>query len=169
MRSKCIFIFASLFMLVATPALALKTGQKFDAWTVKCVPNGDRGDACHIYQKLVVEGAGKQQKGIRMSVGLTPGDSNPITVIRLPLGLWLLNGIKLSVDGGQSQDFPIQVCAPAGCQTTLKLKQGTVDALTAGNQLTITSYNINQEPVQIPIDLHGFAAGLKALRAMQKP
>lgn len=168
MRTRFILLLAGFFMLTTTPALALKTGQTFHAWTVKCVPSGADGDACHIYQKLVVEGTGEQQKGIRMSVGFTPGDSDPITVIRLPLGLWLLNGISLTVDSGQSQDFPIQVCAPAGCQTTLKLQADIVAALEAGNQLTITTYNVNQEPVQIPIDLHGFAAGLKALWALQK-
>lgn len=168
MRTKLMLLLASLFLLAASPAQALKNGQKFDAWTVKCVSNGTSADACHIFQKLVIEGAGKQQKDIRMSVGFAPGDSNPITVIRLPLGLWLLNGISLTVDGGQSQEFPIQVCAPAGCQTTLKLQPDTIDALEAGSQLSITTYNVNQEPVQIPIDLHGFAAGMDALRTLQK-
>lgn len=152
--------------LFATPALALESGQEFGQWTAQCVQDDENNsEACHITQRLVVEGSGEQEKAVQMSVGFAPGESTPVTIIRLPLGLWLLNGITLTVDDGRSQQFPVQVCASAGCQTTLRLEPDMLETLKAGRRLTITSYNLRQEAVQVPISLQGFAQAIEALQA----
>ena len=160
---KLAFISICALLFTATPTFAVKNGQQFKQWAAQCVSNEGGADACHIYQELVVEQDGENKKAVRMSVGYAPGDDDPVTVIRMPLGLWLTKGITLTVDDGPTQRFPVQVCAPAGCQTTLRLEPDMVAALKVGTRLTITTYNIRQQPVKIPIDLSGFTAALNSL------
>ncbi len=162
---KFIIILTTTLLIAAQSVVAAKSSQQFEQWTMKCVPNDEGGDACHIFQEIVVEQSNDKKKAVRMSLGYAPDDSDPVTIIRMPLGLWLLNGITLAVADGPTQRFPIQVCAPAGCQTTLRLQPNILDTLKAGSRLTITIYNTRQEPVQIPIDLRGFSAALEALQA----
>ena len=155
--------------MTTAPAFGVKSGEQFKQWSAQCVSDEERdeeggAEACHIFQELVVEQDGENKKAVRMSVGYAPGEDTPVTVIRLPLGLWLTNGIVLTVDEGEGQQFPVQVCAPAGCQTTLRLQPDMVETLKSGQQLIITTFNTRQQPVQIPIDLRGFSAALKALK-----
>lgn len=163
---KIIFLLACALLYTTAGVFAAEDGQAIGAWTVKCVPNEDADTpACHIFQKIVVERTGNTEKAVHMSLGFAPDESEPVTIIRMPLGLWLMNGITLAVDDGPAQQFPIQVCAPAGCQTTLRLQPNILDALKSGRRLIVTTFNTRQEPVQIPIDLNGFSDALTALQA----
>lgn len=151
--------------IIAVPVMALQPGEEFGQWTTKCVSNGDGADACHIFQKVVVEGEGDSEKAVQMSVGFAPGESTPVTVLRMPLGLWLTHGVVLTVDGGESQQFPVQICAPAGCQTTLQLEADMLETLKQGSRLDVTTFNARQEAVRVPISLEGFAAAVSALQS----
>lgn len=156
---------ASLFAIAALPSAAIESGATFGQWTAKCVSNDDSSDACHIFQRVVVEGEGDQEKAVQMSVGFAPGENTPVTIIRMPLGLWLTKGIVLTVDGGESQQFPVQICAPAGCQTTLRLETDMLETLTQGERLDVTTFNARQEAVRVPISLDGFDSAVSALQS----
>lgn len=166
-RAAAPLLWLSCLMYSTTAATAeADSEQQFGDWSKRCVAgDAPNSSACHIYQRVVVEGEDDNEKAVQLSLGYSPDESNPVAVIRMPLGLWLLNGITLAVDDIPGQRFPVQVCASAGCQTTLRLEPEMVDTLKNGQQLFITTYNVRREAVRVPLSLDGFAKALDTLQA----
>ena len=70
------------------------------------------------------------------------------------------------VDQGRAQQFQYSFCVESGCVARFGLNQGQVDAMKAGNNLTLTvsAINVQENPIELTISLAGFTAAYAALQ-----
>jgi len=148
------------------PAAALETGQQFGQWSVQCTEKDKEArKACHLFQNLV-RGEGEQAERILyLAVGYQSGEAHPIAVLRMPLGIWLPEGVVLRIDRGETRQVPVQTCYESGCRTVVALESELLSEMKSGERLEIVLHNDKGEPVSIPVSLSGFKRGVETLSA----
>jgi invasion protein IalB len=139
------------------------TQNMHGSWTVRCEfpDEGDTHD-CIMFQNLVLKTGG--QPVLHFAVGIAPDDQTPTVIVSLPLGISLPPGITIQIDDGKKANFPVERCQPEGCRAGMKLREATIDQLTAGTQLTITFHDGERKPITVPLSLDGFAESFQALK-----
>lgn len=150
--------------LLAGALHAAPAEQTFGEWTLRCEGLPDApGRECIMFQNLVLRTGG--QTVLQFAVGLAPVDGTPTVVLSLPLGIALPPGVTIRIDDGKEAKFPVERCEPDGCRAGMKLRPATVSQLGAGQQLTITFYDGERQPIDMPLSLEGFNAAFRALEA----
>jgi invasion protein IalB len=140
-----------------------KEGQVYDNWTVGCeTPEGAVEEQCFIFQNLVLREG--RQRVLHIAVGYLPDGKGPVALVTLPLGISLPLGASITVNGSAPARFPIERCEPKGCRGGLKLDKDLLAALKKGVEARVTFHDSARQPVDVPVSLVGFAAGLSALR-----
>ena len=148
-------------MAVAGAVTAAVSETTHGAWTVRCEEPADGVRQCIMLQNLVLIGGG--QPVLQFSIGLAPADATPTVLISLPLGISLPPGISIRIDAGKTATFPVERCEPVGCQAGMRLRPATVEQLRAGEQLEITFYDGERQPILVPLPLTGFSAAFEQL------
>ena len=160
----CHWILATLFTatLLCGPVSA-KDEANYGSWTAKCEePHADKEGGCFIFQNLVLREGG--QRVLQVAIGYVPNTTEPIALISLPLGISLPPGVSIELANGQPIRFPVERCEPNGCRAGLKLKQAFLKALKRADTLTVRFHDAQRQPIEVPLSLAGFAAGLEALK-----
>ncbi|RCL01202.1 MAG: Invasion associated locus B family protein [Candidatus Tokpelaia sp. JSC085] len=161
MKEKYIFFILagalSLLLAVCTSASAQSMMQ---GWYKVCKKQQDQ-DVCNTMNNVVsdtgqyltmvnlVEVVGKQKQ---RRIG-----------VQVPTGRLILEGIKISVDGGRAKVIPYVICDGPTCIANDVLDDTLVNAMKKGKALMITSVNFQGIPNPIEIPLQGF------LRAFSGP
>lgn len=156
---RCVFALGCLLTL--RPVAALDE-VAHGAWTLRCEALGAHHE-CILLQNLVLGASG--QTVLQFAIGYAPGDPTPTVLMSLPLGIALPPGVTIRIDDGKPATFPVERCEPAGCRAGMKLRQQTIDQLSAGHELTITFYDAEREAIEVPVSLAGFSSGFAALVA----
>lgn len=155
---------ASLATAFAASA-APEDGQKFKDWTARCeMVEEIKEQRCYIAQSLVKKDDGKQLMSVAVLYALDT--KKPTFFLTLPLGVLLVPGVALQVDGGEALRFPFRQCAPNGCLAALELTQPLVSAFKAGSQGRVSFHQpgAKTNPVTLPVSLNGFTAAFSSLR-----
>lgn len=133
---------AVLAAVVSMPAGA----QTTPVWKKTC-PDAAKEETCRITQQhyLPKKGEDGRQHVAGRLLGLTvlyATDSgtkkrHPYLSVQMPMGVDLRPGAVLKVDNGK--DIPVRYlrCTPSGCDASLRLDSGLLDALKAGNDLFV--------------------------------
>ncbi len=138
-------------------------GKSYENWTVRCeVPKDGKQEQCFIFQNLVLKEGG--QRVLHMAIGYIPGRDEPVALITMPLGISLPPGGRIVIDDGEPIRFQIERCEPVGCRAGLTLKDKLLTAFKKGLKATITFMDGSRRPIDVPLSLKGFTAGLKALK-----
>ena len=155
------------FMLLLGSALAsADEPRKFGPWTARCeTTQGKVEGGCFLYQNLVLRTGG--QRVLQFAVGYAQGSNTPIALVSLPLGISLPPGVWLRVDAGERVQVMVERCEPAGCRAGMPLGPSLLEALRTGKRLTVTFYDTERKPIEVPLPLDGFQSGLDALRDKQ--
>ena len=157
------FITTLLFaFLIASTASALEEGERFSDWTVGCdkLPNSDE-KRCFIYQTVV---SNKDDKPVlQMAVGYLPQDNKSAAIMTVPLGVILLPGMGIRVDGGELITVAYERCTPKGCIAVLPLDQKMIGRFKKGNKAQVLVHD-GQQAVPLPISLKGFTKGFNSLK-----
>jgi len=133
---------------------------EFRDWTLRCLQaEGQR--RCEMIQ--AVEDPEDGEPVLAMVVTREPGGARALAWIVLPLGLLLPPGVGLRVDQGETLRLPVRHCEPGGCLVPWELEQATLAALRGGVTLEVQAYDIDEQPVAIPVSLLGFTAAFEAL------
>ncbi len=152
---------ALLTLALAAPAAA--DDPVFGSWTSKCEETqGDKQGGCFIFQNLVLREGG--QRVLQIAVGYVPDSHEPIALLSLPLGISLPPGVSIRIADGQPTRFPVERCEPNGCRAGLKLTPALVEQLARSAQLTVTFYDAQRRPIEVPLSLDGFKPGLDSVR-----
>lgn len=134
--------------------------ERFQDWGVRCsVTKGNGEKTCKMFQVVTYAETGKQVMAV--VVGHPQQLNQPVAVFRLPLGIRLPPGIRLSVTGEDPITFPVQICLPQGCRAHLLLKDALVDKLRAGLEATVTIRGPQGRRIDLPLSLMGFTAALE--------
>lgn len=124
-------------------------------WAVTCANNGDlTALRCNVFQELRVQQSG--QRLVRIEVGVPGGDVPPVFAMNLPHGINFTEGAKLTVDDGDTRQFPIQSADQNGSYTQVQFDEGLANALRAGNQGKLVLSLLNGQNLEIPVSLNGF-------------
>lgn len=149
---------------LTTPRAAAEESTKYGNWTAKCeASKGKVQGGCFIFQNLVLREGG--QRVLQFAVGYVATTEAPIALLSLPLGISLPPGVSIRIGDAQPTRVLVERCEPNGCRAGLKLSEELLKQLREGTQLTVTFHDAERRPIEVPLSLDGFEAGLTALKA----
>lgn len=90
------------------------------------------------------------------------GDKTGIIIIA-PLGVALIPGLQLVLDGGKPITLPYERCSARGCDASAVLDRAAVEKFERGKVLTVRYTIADAKTANIPIRLKGFTKALKSL------
>lgn len=154
-----LFISISLSHVVAS-AQAID-GDEYENWTVRCEKSDGR-ESCFIFQNLVLQEGGNSI--LHVAVGYLPGKKDvPVILVSMPLGISLPPGAAIKIDEHDAVKFAIERCETSGCRGGFKLDNEMLSRFKKGNTATVTFHDGHRQPIEMPLSLIGFSAGINAL------
>lgn len=122
-------------------------------WVVNCASVTGQM-ACEAVQSLTIEKTG--QLLLAVSIRVPQGSKTAAMMLHLPHGIFLPDGIALSIDGAAGQRQPVQMCDQKGCYVGLPLDEAFLKGLQTGKTLAITFKSLEKKDIMVPITLGGF-------------
>ena len=137
-------------------------GDAFGNWRVSCEIEAQGGrKGCFIIQNLVLREGG--QRVLQFAIGYVTESPDPVALLSLPLGISLPPGAEIQIDDHPPKRVSIERCEPNGCRAGLLLVSEILQMMRTGKQLSIKFYDAKRQPIEVPLSLDGFEAGLAAL------
>jgi len=154
----------ALVLALLAHGVTAQEGEKFGNWTAKCEESrGKVQGGCFIFQNLVLREGG--QRVLQFAVGYVATTDAPIALLSLPLGISLPPGVSIRIGDAEPTRVIVERCEPNGCRAGLKLNAALLSQLRQGTQLTVTFHDAERRPIEVPLSLDGFEAGLESLKA----
>lgn len=103
---------------------------------------------------------------VRKVTDVTLPDGTSVTAaiqIAAPLGVLLLAGVQVKIDGNEARTAPFEVCGPSGCIVRQPMSADFLAELKGGSKAAISIYAVPQQLVETSISLSGFTAAFNAL------
>lgn len=125
------------------------------AWLSSCTSTG-RGQAldCAMEQRAIAK---ENSQLIGLVTLRVPSDTKkPVSMIQLPLNLFLPAGVNVDVDGDMSQNYPFQTCNNNGCFVGFPISDALLKQMLNGGKLNVTFQYLNKKPFTLPMSLEGF-------------
>ena len=132
-------------------------------WLKVCDPLPDGQKACIMRQVVLANGQFLGSFLLRDDPGQ---ESRLLAVAAVPLGVLLPFGLTWQIDGAKPVRVPYMICDPPSCATQLVINEQYVNSLKAGNKLTLTAKNRQNQDLTIEINLAGFTATYDSKTAM---
>ena len=97
---------------------------------------------------------------------LEVGERTAIAVLDVitPLGVVLTEGLAVTIDNGQQESAPYQICTEQGCLVREPIDNDLVTRFKRGNKATISVVAANQGEVSASISLNGFTKAFGLLK-----
>jgi invasion protein IalB len=83
------------------------------------------------------------------------GEPKKILRVTLPLGMQLVHGTRIIIDGNQPQQAPYVICFQNGCMSDYDATPEVLAALKKGQNLVVQAINSNGMPLTLPLPLAG--------------
>jgi len=143
---------------------AALTRETVGAWEVACAENGQ----CAMAQ-IGNDGSGTPVLEMvirKLPEPLEVGERTAIAVLDVvtPLGVVLTDGLGLTIDGGQTEAAPFQICTEQGCLVREPIDQGLIDRLKSGNVARLEIVAANRGPIAADLSLSGFTKGYDTIK-----
>ncbi len=125
------------------------------AWLSSCTSTG-RGQApdCAMEQRAIAK---ENSQLIGLVTLRVPSDTKkPVSMIQLPLNLFLPAGVNVDVDGDMAQNYPFQTCNNNGCFVGFPVSDALLKQMLNGGKLNVTFQYLNKKPFTLPMSLEGF-------------
>ena len=153
----------------AAPAGATETQsvtrETIGAWEVACLPSGDNCAMAQIGNDE--SGTPVMEMVIRkLDEPLEVGERTAIAVLDVitPLGVVLIDGLSVTIDGGRTETAPFQICTEQGCLVREPIDDDLVKRFKRGNSAVVSVVAANQGEVNATISLSGFTRGYDGLK-----
>ena len=135
------------------------------AWEVACPPEGRNCAMAQIGNDAA--GVPVLEMVIRkLEEPLEVGERTAIAVLDVitPLGVVLIEGLKVSIDGGRDETAPFQICTEQGCLVREPVDNDLITRFKRGNSAVVSVVAANQGEVQATISLSGFTKSYDSLK-----
>ena len=144
--------FAAASQEAADPA---KKADQQRAWASTCTSTG-RGLPleCALEQRAITRETGRVI-GI-VTIRLPSETRKPVSMVQLPINLFLPAGVNVDVDGDMAQNFPFQTCNANTCFVGFPLSDALLKRMHNGGKFNVTFQYLNKKPVTLPMSLEGF-------------
>lgn len=136
-------------------SLAVQRQVSVLPWRVGCVgaTNGGGLD-CQMSRSMLF--ADNKALLLRLTLNLSAANPGPSFLLQLPHGIYLPEGVSLSVDESVASVETIQACDSAGCYIGLGADRAFLPALQNGSVLKVSFQNISRNTVVLELPLDGF-------------
>ncbi|WP_162913913.1 invasion associated locus B family protein [Taklimakanibacter lacteus] len=125
------------------------------AWIASCTsPGRGQPQECAMEQRAIAKENG-QLIGL-VSIRVPSETRKPVTMIQLPLNLFLPAGVNVDVDGDMTQNQSFQTCNQTGCFVGFPISDTLLKQLFNGGKLNVTFQYLDKKPVTLPMSLEGF-------------
>jgi len=131
-------------------------------WAVQCGEDPKtKRKFCRMQQSLRYRQTGQRL----LAVVIQPQTIEPKIAIlfSLPHGLYLPAGTAFKIDDGKETRMVIETCDVEGCYASGGLTAEQVAAMKKGEKLLVAFQASNKKPINIPVNLAGFAAAFKKI------
>ena len=135
-------------------ALAQQQQQIPQGWFKACTKQEDV-DICNV-QNITTAGNGQLVTGVSL-IELKGKVNRKVFQVTVPTGRLVPPGIGLQIDGGKAQKLDYVICFPDRCVAEVPLTDQLVNSFKKGSNLTLTSFNFQNQPNPIKIALTGFS------------
>ncbi|WP_195930701.1 invasion associated locus B family protein [Hyphomicrobium album] len=122
-------------------------------WLVNCASLPDQM-SCEAIQTLTIQKTG--QLLLSISVRIPPNSKTAAMMLHLPHGMFLPDGVSLTIDTNPPQKQPVQTCDQKGCYVGVPIDDTLLKTLQSGKILTIAFKSLEKKEITIPIALSGF-------------
>lgn len=151
------------FAVTSTGYAKPQNGKVFKKWTVSCEQNRPATKyACSIGQDVL----GNDRRSIvaAISVGYSTDKKLPVSLIVLPLGVRVTNGVLIETDNGKfKKTVPFRNCDKVGCYVIMTLEPKFVAAMKNGTNMKVTFGRVGEPPAAVIFSLSGFTAAFNSL------
>ena len=134
--------------------------ETFGDWQLHCAVNQALVEECFIGQAVDEQESG--QRALTAMVFKAPEGANVLRLM-VPLGVLLLAGVNVAIDGANVGDVEYIACFPDGCMTEVALNDEVLGRFKAGSEAVVTIFDLGERPVPLPVSLSGFTAAFGAL------
>lgn len=135
--------------------------QTFQDWQVRCPKDKSKG-GCEMTQLVNSPDTGKPI--LRVVMGYPPEIDSAAMIVILPLGTRLAPGVQLTVDGGQPDTFPFQICLEQGCRADFPINDALRNRLRAGSNATVSLIGPRGQRIDLKVSLQGFTGADNAIQ-----
>jgi invasion protein IalB len=122
-------------------------------WQVNCASVANNM-ACEAQQTLTIQKTG--QLLLKVSIRMPKNSKMGAMMLHLPHGLFLPDGVTLTVDGKSPKKEAVQTCDPKGCYVGLPLDAELLKQLQSGKTFSIAFKNLQKQDIKVPVSLSGF-------------
>ena len=123
-------------------------------WTKFCL----KGQEANAKQVCFTGKDGRIESGqpVIAAVIIEPeGEPKKILRVTLPLGMQLVHGTRIIVDGNPPQQMPYVICFQNGCMSDYEATPEMIGQLKKGQNLVVQAINSNGAPLTLPLPLTG--------------
>lgn len=154
-----ILALTGMFLMTPVASLAQEADENAEAppvWATQCT-SGARTSALNCVMEQRVIQADTRQTILSITIRV-PGDTRaPVLMIQVPHGLYIPEGVTISVDDGAEAQYPVQTCEQSGCYIGTEVPDALLGSLQSGQTLNIKFQNLNREELNVPVPLKGFS------------
>jgi invasion protein IalB len=142
---------------------APQKAQNRPAWRSSCSSTG-RGQPleCVMEQRAIARENG-QLIGL-VSIRIPSDTRKPVSMVQLPLNLFLPAGVNVDVDGDMMQNQPFQTCNQTGCFVGFPISDALLKQMLSGGKLNITFQYLDKKPFTLPMSLEGFTEAYNQIK-----
>ena len=138
---------------------------KLGAWDLACSPQGSDCAMAQIGNDAT--GTPVLEMVVRkLEEPLEVGERTAIAVLDVitPLGVVLTEGLSVSIDGGQQESAPFQICTEQGCLVREPIDNDLISRFKRGNSAELSVVAANQGEVKATLSLSGFTKAFDSLQ-----
>lgn len=122
-------------------------------WQVNCASVANNM-ACEAQQTLTIQKTG--QLLLKVSIRMPKDSKTGAMMLHLPHGMFLPEGVTLTIDGKSPKKEPVQTCDPKGCYVGFPLDAALLKQLQGGKTFSVAFKNLQKQDIKVPISLSGF-------------
>lgn len=151
--------------------------EAYGDWLHRCVRVEDQRRLCEVAQDVMAVRGGQPSTVLRIAITLNEDagdedardeDARHHLVIVTPLSVDLPSGLRLAVEGQETEPFAYRSCDPAGCWIEAAASPRLIDLLKGGAEARALFALRGGQDFEVPFSLAGVTAALAALdRARQ--
>lgn len=173
--SRFIFLAGVLATMSLTANAAETRRESIGDWGFICskADAEDAVESCNLFQTALLnnsekgnEGTAQPQRLLLTRVGYLGETDQPLLLVTAPLGIFLPQGLAVSVEGlEQPVRFGVQHCDAGGCLAFTPMTDEMISAFKKGTEAQVTFFDLQKRAINVPLSLKGFTKGMAELDA----
>jgi len=132
-------------------------------WDVLCEKDPKGVEHCQMFQNIGLNISKEVTLRMQVKLGYVPGQTDPVLLLTLPLGVALPPGVQFQVDAGTPEKMAFELCDPVGCRAGMQAKPALLTALKKGKEAKV-SFAIQRQAGSVPVSLSGFTKALSHIQ-----